>query len=300
MITTLKELFKNGKKEIIYEFYQKILGDKAKDYEKVTRLDIYRELLSLYQEDPEMILRLCTLEEVNVLKRLVGEDEVILNEGYIDYLVINNLRSNFLIHLQDNGKYKIYKDLINYVKMAFNLFNYEEYSLKDVLDSAIIGIVRVYNVLSLSEFIELLTSYNSDFTSISFKTYVTNNPRLRDKLKIVKYKGKNYVVSLENFFYKDIIKMRNEEKEMVHYDLESLISVGKYKINLFDENIFKFLNFLELHLAPVYIEEIINEIIIYSGLQLNDNEVLKVIANDIEPLYKALSEIVLYMPSWLP
>lgn len=296
---TLKDVFKNSKKEVIYEFYVRILNGKAKDYEKVTRLNIYDDVVGHYQDDPEIILRLLSIEEILVLKKLIDEEEIIQKKGYIDYLIINNLKTNFLIYETEEGKYRIYQDLINYVKMALNLFNQEEYSLKDIMDSIIIGFLRACNVILLTDFIELLVSYNNVFKNINVKEYINSNPRLKDKLIVKRYKGKNYVVSLENYFYKDVLKLRISEYKVSRYDLEGLISLGKYKINLFKEPVFKFLNFLELHLEPKYIDEIIKEMIIYAGLRLDDKDILMVIANNIEPLFKSLDEVANHLPFWL-
>lgn len=293
---TLKELFRASKKEEIYKFYVKMVK-KPKTYEKITRLDIYHSILEYYQIDPEAILRLCSIEEINALKNLLNEEQNSKSGGYIEYLIFNNLKQNYLVIEED--KYYIPKDLINYIKMAINLYDEKEYALKDMLDSVILGITRIYNVLQVDKLLLILKSFNGIFTWRSLKDYIINNLRLNDKVAIKKYKGIYYVISLENLFYKDVLRLRKNEIPELQNSLEEIISIGKYKINLFKEPVFKFLNFLEFHLDPLYIAAIIEEMIIYAGLDLNDKEVLKLIANDILPLYNSLIDVAPFFSCWI-
>ena len=143
-------LLKTNKKQV-YAFYQKIL-EYPKAYEAVTRNDIYRNIISLYKEDPELILSLCSMEEIHILQKLLEENVKKQENGYIDYLLFTNLQNNFLIYL-NNGEYAIYEDLVNYVKMAMNLLDEKAYAIEDVMDSVLIGLVRVYNAISLNEYV---------------------------------------------------------------------------------------------------------------------------------------------------
>ena len=57
----LKEYMLKESKEELYQFYVKI-SPKALEYEKVTRNDMYNNIISFYKEDPELILHLCSME----------------------------------------------------------------------------------------------------------------------------------------------------------------------------------------------------------------------------------------------
>ncbi|MDE5539486.1 MAG: hypothetical protein K2J20_03260, partial [Bacilli bacterium] len=145
---------------------------------------------------------------------------------------------------------------------------------------------------------EMIASYNV-MLGIDIPNYIKTNPRLQDKVMGKNYKTVNYVISLENQFYRDILGLRQNKSISKTYNLEEIVSVGKYKINLFNEQILKFLNFLEMHLAPIYTDQVINELIIYRGLEIDDLRVLRSIADNIEPLYQALEKIVDSIPSWI-
>ena len=114
-----------------------------------------------------------------------------------------------------------------------------------------------------------------------------------------KFLKKEYVISLEYNYFKDILDLKKDYYKYNDYSLESIISVGKYKINLFKEEVFAFLNFLECHLQPKYIELIINDLIIYVGFNLNDEDALKTIADNIEDLLKEIKKALNFIPIWV-
>lgn len=293
---TLKEYFQKVKKEDIYNLYLKVVPS-SKEYSKITRNEMYEEIKKTYIDDPEIILKMVSTEEVHILKSLISENISTQRNGYIDYLLFENLKKHFLI-IEDE-EYYIPKDLVNCVKMAINLYNEEIYSLKDITDSLILGINRVHNVLPASELLELLKSYHCIFTFKSLKTYIKNNYRLKGFIDIVKYKNVMYVISLENIFYKDIISINKSEFLRPIYTTEELISIGKYKINLFKKEIYDFLNYLESHIEAKFINQIIEELIIYMGFDINDKKVLNTIADNIKELYDALVNVLPFIPIWI-
>ena len=145
---TLKEYFNKLKKEDIYLFYSKVIKD-AKDIKSLTKQNMYDGIIALYNEDPEIILNLCTFEEIAILKEIVNDEFKSIN-GYIEYIMLERLKSNYLV-LKDKDYY-IPEDIFNYVKMALNLLDKEYYRYKDLTDSVIIGLVRIYNVLEIDVF----------------------------------------------------------------------------------------------------------------------------------------------------
>ena len=293
---SLKDYMLKENKNEVYEFYLKI-NPKALDYEKVSRNDMYRDIISLYKEDPEIILRLCSMEEIGILKKLLDENIKKQENGYIDYLLFQNLMSNYLV-LLENNEYYIPEDLINCIKMAMNLLNEEEYSMRDVVDSTVMGISRVYNVLPLEEVILLLGEYAIHYDLTTFKKQFKNNLKWKEKIEIVRFKKKDYLVSLEFPYYEDVLELRKNYK-LAKYSLEELISFGKYKLNLFQEKILNFLNFLEIHLNSSSINSFINELIFYSGFDINNEGILLNICDSIEELYKETINVIPEFPIWV-
>lgn len=293
---TLKDLILKSKKEESYSLYRS-LTKKAIPYTKITRNDIYNNIISLYKDDPERILKLCSIEEINILKNLLDNPITKKEHGYIDYLLFKNLLNNFLVIDSDN-KYQIPSDLYNYVKMALNLFDDKTYSYLDVLDSVIIGSSRAYNMLSTSTFLNLIKNYYLDYDLQNLKEYINHNPKLRNKVTVIKYKKEEYIISLEFNYYKDVYTLK-ESFNLAKYTLEELISIGKYKINLFQEHLFSFLNFLEIHLDPHNIDLIINDLIFYCGFDINNDSILLQICDNIEELYKEVKEVIPNFPIWI-
>ena len=294
---SLEEVMKSDSKERVYAFYEKI-NSKPKEYEKVTRNDIYHDIISLYKEDPEIILRLCSAEEINILKKLLDENIKRRESGYIDYLLFQSLKRNYLI-LESNGEYYIPSDLINCIKMAMNLLDEQAYSLQDVMDSVLMGIGRVYNTLLVSDVLEILRSHSIYYDEDNLKKYVAKQPKLKDKVAIIRYKKEFYFISLEYLYYEDVLALRKKYK-ILSYSLEELISFGKYKLNLFQEKILQFLNFLEMHLNPESIDLVLNDLIFYCGFDINNEGILlNNICDRIEELYKEVSSVISYFPIWI-
>ena len=204
--------------------------------------------------------------------------------------------NNYLI-LLGNNEYYIPADLVNYIKMAMNLLNEEAYSMQDVVDSAVLGISRVYNVLPLEDVVFLLGEYAIRYDLPTFKKEFKNNLKWKEKIEIVRFKKKDYLVSLEFPFYKDVLELRKNFK-IAKYSLEELISFGKYKLNLFQEKILNFLNFLEMHLNPSGINSLVNDLIFYAGFDINNETVLLNICDSIEELYKEVIKVIPEFPVW--
>lgn len=294
---TLKEYITKEDKLEVYNFYRR-LKEKPKDYESISRLEMYNEIINTYKEDPEVILKLLTSEEIHCLKSLVNEKEVHDNYGYLEYVVVTNLKANYLI-LKDNSNYYIPKDIINYVKMALNMFDEKSYSFKDVTDSVLLGLSRIYNVVLLEDFINLLAKQYINMVPKDLKKYIEANPKICDKISVIKYQKQEYVISLEHYYYKDILSLRKNYYKYNDYSLESVISIGKYKLNLFKEEVFNFLNFLECHLEPKYIELIVNDLVVYCGFDIRDEETLNNIADNIADLIVEIKKALCYFPIWI-
>lgn len=292
---TLKEYISKEDKNKVYNFYKRVVLN-PKEYESITRTEIYNEIIALYKSNPEIILKLCTIEEIESLKSLINEKDIHDNYGYLEYVVVTNLKNNYLILKEDN--YYIPEDIINYVKMALNIYNEKAYSFKDVTDSVILGLARIYNVVETEEFINLLAKAYINMTIKDLKKYIECNSKLSHKVAIIKYQKKEYVISLEHYYYKDILELKKEYYKLNDYSLESIISIGKYKINLFEERIFAFLSFLESHLEPKYIDLIINDLVLYVGFNLNDEETLNNIADNITDLLEEIKKALNYIPIW--
>lgn len=295
-MNSLENLFLHSKKEEMYEFLKRINPKKTPKYESITKKDIYNSVLALYKEDPEIILNICSMEEIEILKLLLVKT-IPEPLNYVDYIVFEKLKKNYLI--MKDKEYYIPDDIINYVKMAINLFDFKEYSIKDIKDSVLLGIARIYNVILVDDLIPLLEEYSSYIDSNLLHHYIAKSYKLRDKIDIIKYNQKYYMVSKECNYYKDVLKLKDLPFKKYPYTLESVISIGKYKINLFDESIFNYLHFLEEHLEPCYIDSFLDDLLLYCNFGLKDQEVLKLICGGIDELYQKTEEVIPEFPVWI-
>ena len=292
----LKDYILKSNKIDIYNFYLKI-NSSAVAYEKITRNDIYHNIISSYKNDPEIILQLCSMEEISILKKLLDDKIKVEENGYIDYVLFKNLSNNFLI-LNDGENYYLPEDLVNCVKMAINLLDEKLYTARDIVDSTIIGVARVYNVLLIDDAINLLKKYSVIYDKLAFKKYIKSNAKLKDRVAIARFKKKEYFISLEYCFYKEVLDLR-KNIDFAIYSLEEIISFGKYKINLFQEKVLFFLNFLEMHMKAYGINSLIDDLIFYFGIYVNDEKILNSICGNILELQKEIVLVEKYFPIWI-
>lgn len=292
----LKDYILKSNKIDIYNFYLKI-NSSAVAYEKITRNDIYHNIISSYKNDPEIILQLCSMEEISILKKLLDDKIRVEENGYIDYVLFKNLSNNFLI-LNDGENYYLPEDLVNCVKMAINLLDEKLYTARDIVDSTIIGVARVYNTLLIDDAINLLKKYSVTYDKLAFKKYIKSNVKLKDRVAIVRFKKNEYFISLEYSFYKEVLDLR-KNIDFAIYSLEEMISFGKYKINLFQEKVLFFLNFLEMHMKAYGINSLIDDLIFYFGIYVNDEKILNSICGNILELQKEIVLVEKYFPIWI-
>ena len=196
----LIDYIKKESKEALYAFYTRIIKD-PKRYDKITKIAMVNNIIDEYKKNPEIILSLCSIEEINILKNFINENNH-ENNNYIEYLLYKNLTNNYLLN-KNNNKYEIPSDILNYIKMAINLLNEEELSYIDVMDYAILGLIRIYNIISVETLKVLLTEYNISF-KINIKEYIKNNPKLNYLIGTTKIKNTEYIYSKEYPYYKDI------------------------------------------------------------------------------------------------
>lgn len=296
-MTTLEEFIKLEPKEDVYAFYEEI-SPHPKPYAKISRDGIYKEIIAIYNADPEIILKIISVEEINALRELLDENKKIEEYGYIEYLLLKDLKDKYLI-IKGKTEYYIPEDIFNYVKMAINLFNQREYFYKDIIDNIIVGLTRIYNVLSFEDLKVLLQKYNTNFTLSDLKVYIMESYYLKNKVTITIYQNKEYLTDSYFVFYEDVLKLRNSPNLEPKYTLEEVISIGKYRINLFKEPILKFLNFLEGYLKREYITVILEDLIVYAGMHLNNLTTLKNISCDVDILFEEAKKVVEYLPNWL-
>lgn len=183
--------------------------------------------------------------------------------------------------------------------MALNLFNDQEFIRSELTDNLFLGIVRTYNVMLVTDLLDILKDYQVTLSGKELHDKINNNVKLNNKMKFVKYKESEYLVSLEQKYYRDVLGLRKPFVIPNHYSLESLASIGKYNLNLFDEEILKFLNFLEMHLEPIYTEQLINDIVFLAGLEISEENVIQMVCDNIPELMQEVKKVLPHFPSWL-
>ncbi|MGI6329375.1 MAG: YecA family protein [Bacilli bacterium] len=244
----LKELLRNYQKKQIY-FNYCFLKKEPKEYQKITKYQIILDIYEMYNSNPDFIKDICSTEELLLLKKILkGEVENIVitkkEETYERYNLLNSLEQKFLLSLDFfDPKIKVPEEIEKSIKIALKNFNKEELKERDELRYLIVGLIRTYFLLTRDEFFQYFSEYYS-LSYVDLNNYIDNN--LYFKRFITKLPD-DYYLSKEYEIYLEVITNERKKKNSSFFHLykkEELISVGKNRINLEDEDINKFYNFL--------------------------------------------------------
>ncbi len=294
---TLKEFLETFAKQHYYTYYKKVIS-KPKKMAEVTNMEMYDAIIDLYKEDPEVIIQLCNIEEMQILNNLI--DFNIKKEGltFLDYCHLVKLQKNFLI-IAGEKEYYIPSDILNYIKMALNLYDEEKEVFTDVANNTILGLIRIHATQPLPTFIKTLEKYKQFYTEDSLRLTIKKSLYLKDKVDIIKYQNEPYVVSLEFHNCQKLIHLTAYNITPPYYKLEEIVSIGKYHVDLFKQPILQFISLLESHMEANPIYGLVNRIIFYAGCGLDDPEDIRKIACDIEELYQGILKVLPYLPVWI-
>lgn len=162
MNMNIKDYAKKINKEAIYCCYDTYI-ENTKEYEKITR---YQMLASLYEvfTQEDALFHLLSYEEFLSLKECIKSPKKSAN-GFIDTKPYETLLHKFLV-IYNFNELLVPNEIQAAVKATEQKYTEEDFRKKDTLNHLMIGILRCYGILTLTEFHMLCEKYAIAIPSI--------------------------------------------------------------------------------------------------------------------------------------
>lgn len=176
-----KKYFEKFNKEDVYEVYESII-ENTKKYDSITRAKMIDIIMASY-EDYHKIISMCTLRELDFLKKLVDKKEIELNKNDNTYdYEVDNLYRKMLIKL-DGNKVILLADLEKTLEELFKHLDRTKKQKEDEIIITIIGCIRLLGIERVDNTIKIFAMLNDldskDLTKLlqhsilfRFNTYV--------------------------------------------------------------------------------------------------------------------------------
>ena len=292
----------NLDKKDLYESYSKIV-DNPKDYKKIVAREIIEEVINYYNSSYEVITNVCSYQEIRLLYRIVNKE--------IDYEeIINDIHSSDLISklllIVDNNKKNAfvpdeYKDII---KETYKKMDKTDLENKESLNTIVIGLFRIYGVLSFNSLYEILSNYLVIDKEI-FKKHIESNKYINYYIDNITHNKQHYYIFRAYKELSDILFTGINSFKNLDYKIRAFEEVVYLRYNNFygmDKKIGEFINiFSKLN---INLDDLYNRIIISVTLDDDRKDVVKYLKKslknkdvDIDSLIMPLNNAMDNMPS---
>lgn len=260
-------------KEYVYRYYAQIVP-KFKEYEKITRKEMLKQIIELYQ-NPEFIIDICSYREIELLKKVLNK-KINFSDIRSNYdFEYTNLIHKFLLLYGFNEVCYIPEEFILSVKQAIKLVNKEEKLKSDKINDILIGLIKIYGVIDEGPLVELCDN-----------VYDLNRENILEHIHTNKYfKVYTWQIKLDSFtayMYEPYYYFDEELIKAVYYKeqgrlfcprpLEEVIFLRYHQFDYREETINKFIS--EVEKLPFYHTSLYEMIEYYAALNL-DRKALK-------------------------
>ena len=181
------EYAKNMEKPVLYDSYQRIYYD-CKNYNKVTRTTMAKEIIDYYLEDNYFFSSIITDNELDILKRLLnGKNKI---EKAEDFSKIFKLQQKCIVYGDDTDSYYIFDE---FVEPLEKIKNSKRNRNDDFLYLAL-GILKAIGTLPYHVYIKMLSQFIKDNDSemvkkflesqavFQFEIYLYDDPQLKTSM----------------------------------------------------------------------------------------------------------------------
>ena len=222
------ELLKDVDKKALYEAYSRII-DEPKDIRKVNIKKMIDEIIEYYS-DYNNILKICSYSEIRYLYKIVNKElehkEILTDRNFED------LKSKLLIVY--TPKITIPKELVKPIKDAYKNMNKEKMEQVETLDVILIGIFKIYGLLTYQQLFTILSNYIV-YDEKELEEYLGRDKYFKFYVNKIKYKKKDYYIYRAYEQLKDIIYAGVESFKDVDYCLRPFEEIIYLRFNLFNE-----------------------------------------------------------------
>ena len=145
------EEIKYYKKEYVFDSYSRIVED-FKDYEKITKVNMLKEILKVYS-DYQNIIDICTGRELKYLKMLL-EKKIMVHESKYEWEQ-KMLQKKFLITYDIGKGYHIIEELEENIKLAVKNAKENEIKAMDRLNEIVVSICKIQGTILVESLIQI-------------------------------------------------------------------------------------------------------------------------------------------------
>ena len=292
------DLLKDVDKEYLYDSYKRIVDD-PKAYKKINCKEIIEDSLNYY-DSYNKLLSICSYEEIRLLNRIIKKeidfDELILNRN------LDDLRSKFLVVIDPSKKNIIIDEkIVPIIKEAYKKMNKEHEEKKETLNIILIGLLRIYGMLSFNDLYNILINYIVIDKEV-LKEHL-NNKYFNYNVEKVTYKKKEYYIyRTYNMFIDVLYQGINSFKDMDYFlrPFEEIVYLRFNNFNDMNKEVTSFIH--KMNSYNIDLTKLFNEITMCTVLDLDRDDIIKhmkelIKDKDIDKTIDLLNKAMDNMPS---
>lgn len=178
----LKEITSVLRKDFIYELYCDI-AEHPKQYERITRNKMIDEIIITYS-NPQNICDYLTIKEIRLLKSaLKNNNQIESTDSPAEYSLHSKLLLTYDYLTYEKNKV-IPEELVPFIKEAIKMCNLPEIKKRDELNDVIHGMINIYGVIEINDFIDILQNYYPDKSNDELYQYLKKENSLKNLIRI--------------------------------------------------------------------------------------------------------------------
>lgn len=266
MISSLKKEINYYRKDWVHRSYSRIIKD-FKDYDNISRNKILDEVTEFYK-DYNNVLSMCTYNELKLLEYVLNSKNKIKEIDDKHNFEKNELHDKFLMHYSlDEKSYYIPSEMVDSIKLALKNIDKKYYKYKDETNDLLIGIFKVYGILTLDELKEIISNY----IKVDDKLLnIINNDKL---FSFYTYNYDKYIIYEPYYEYEEELLYFYEINKDIDFNIrkkDELIYLRYHQFNDKNPKIKKFINEIEkLHFFQFSLYNRIEEYVVTNAERNN-------------------------------
>ena len=185
-MSTYQDFYKECDKVLLYNDYFKLVKN-PKNYNSISKQKMGEEIHSLYLENIPSIFETCSLEEIEVIEKLL-DNQKLTNE---ERVIASHLIGAFITYLDFNSnKYRIVEPLKEAIKQHISEVDKARTKDKDNINQRVIALMKIYGSIDTGALADFYMLYYKGFESRQgCMNYLQKNLYLKRFYKIVRGNG---------------------------------------------------------------------------------------------------------------
>lgn len=227
----LMDFSKMFNKSSVYNEYLNVFNIEC-NYDRITKSKMIAQIIEYYKNNPNEIVEYCSYDELKLLSKVSNKK---IKKYKFDNLY-RKLAERFLL-LPEKDLFDVPDELKDAVKIAVKDIDYKKIEKRDIINSRIIGLMKLYGVIHIDMLVDMYNHYYDDYKNFyECKNYILNSFYLRHYIfidgDICEYNDYyNYVEYILDNIIDDI--------GFKYFEKEEIESISKSKYNIDDKYVNK-------------------------------------------------------------